>query len=315
MDSKGESTGDIGAKLVPATFFGRAGAVLVVGLLACAAARAETVSLSATGDPDVPSYFTLDFGDAGGVSSGHIAATELAVEINADRSTARFARYYQEVEPLTLPGGYSTGNLTIETVGEPSDGTFDLRTGQLVTLETYAIHFEGDLSAFGLESPVILESASTGYLSLDTDTGGHFSLEWTGTGELANPSDPGMSIVFSYFCTVNATFPLEPAAIIRLGLVPEVLKLALPPGIEKSLLHKLTGAAHQVEWGNPGSAAGKLRAFVNAVNALARRQLSAGEAEFLTETTVAVIIMLEDELATGSRLRADGRKVTARGTR
>ena len=85
MGSNGKSTRSIAATCVPGTFLRRAGTFVPVVLFMCAGAGAETVSLSAAGDPNVPSFFTLDFGDAGGIASGHITRTNLEIEIDADR--------------------------------------------------------------------------------------------------------------------------------------------------------------------------------------------------------------------------------------
>src|SRR6185436_11466002 len=90
----------------------RATAILASGVLLAGGASADCVRLVAQNDPDLPNNFTLDFGMFGGTRTANITSTTLVLEL-CDGTTARFADYYQEAEPLILPDGTSTGDLTI----------------------------------------------------------------------------------------------------------------------------------------------------------------------------------------------------------
>ena len=100
--------------------------VALMALISSSGVRAEPIRLVAEANPTVPSAFALDFG-AFGRSIGHISFMDIELEIDADTGEARFERYYQEVDPLTLPGGISTGNLTIEILAGSSSGTYNER--------------------------------------------------------------------------------------------------------------------------------------------------------------------------------------------
>ncbi len=273
-------------------FATRTVSALAVSLAVGAAAQAKPVSVTAANDPAEASFFSLDFGGLGGVASGHIASTDIEFEVDADRGTARFVRYFQEVEPLILPGGFSTGNLTIEIVEGSSTGSFDQLSGEFQTEEFYEIHFEGDLSAFGLESPVFLPSASSGIVTLGTDTGGRIALDWLGEGELANPFDPDNPIEFTYTCTVRAAFDPDPVTLVRLTLIPEVLKLELSRRTEKRLTKRLSHAVEQLKRGLDGDAARTLKAFTGNVERLSRRDITKTEAHVLINAANAIMAML-----------------------
>ncbi len=168
--------------------------------------------LAAQNNPADPSSFSLDFGpEMGGISSATITSTEYLLRIDAQGGTARFVNYYQQVEPLTLPGGISTGNIVVQIVPGSSTGTFDPATGEFTTSEQYEIHFGADLSLFGLVSPVTLPSASVGVVD---STGSPATIEmiWDGVGQLANPADPANPITFTYQCRVNTLYNQNPGA-------------------------------------------------------------------------------------------------------
>lgn len=273
-------------------FATRTVSALAVSLAFGAAAQAKPVSVTAANDPALASFFSLDFGGEGGVASGHIAFTDIEFEVDADRGTARFVRYFQEVEPLILPGGFSTGNLTIEIVEGSSTGSFDQLSGEFQTEEFYEIHFEGDLSAFGLESPVILPSTSSGIVTLGTDTGGRIALDWLGEGELANPFDPDNPLEFSYTCTVRAAFTPEPVTLVRLTLIPEVLKLELSRRTEKRLTKRLFHAVDLLKRGLDRDAARTLKAFTGYVERLSGRDITKTDAHVLINAANAIMAML-----------------------
>ncbi len=261
-------------------------------LVMTAAVQAQPVTLLAQQDQSQVSSFTFDFGEFGGVASARITDTDLAIDVDTGIGSAEFVEYSQQVDPITLPGGISTGNLQIEIVPGTSSGTFDALTGEFATTELYAIHFDGDLSAYQLESPVYLEGNSMGSVALTTDLGGSVALEWSGSGELVNPYDPNSSISFSYTCSLAAGFPAEPVAMVGLGLIPEVTRLELSTALENSLISRLDAALYYSMGNNNKSAVNALGAFINKVDAQSGKRISEAEADFLIHEAYGTMQML-----------------------
>lgn len=272
------------------------------------AASAQELSIVAGDNPAVPSAFSLNFGEMGGVSTANIALTDIELAVDADAGTARFARYYQEVAPLALPGGISTGNLVIEVLEGSSNGVYDESTRTFATDEVYVIHFDGDLSAFGLESPVYLPGASAGEVSLATLEGGTIVMDWTGEGQLANPFDPQTPLEFGYTCTVNAAFTPAPATVVRLAMVPQVTDLALPAGIERGLTTKLYGATDALNAGDLTSGVNRLRAFNHQLSALTGRFVDEAASDQLLDISNAVVNSIADGGFGGSNASLGGGK-------
>jgi len=271
-------------------------------------ASAQEVSILAGDNPALPSSFSLNFMDFGSVSSANISLTDIELAVDADAGTARFVRYYQEVEPLVLPGNISTGNLVIEVVEGSSAGTYDDAQGRLATDELYIIHFDGDLSAFGLESPVFLPGASAGNLVVSARDGGSLDLDWVGEGELANPFDPLTPIRFSYTCTVNAAFMPTPVSAVRLSMIPQVSNLSLPSGLERSLTSKLFGAVDALNAGTDVAGVNLLRAFNRSLVALAGRFVDETVVDdLLSDSEAVVALILDSNTSSNSGLFAPGK--------
>ncbi len=184
----------------------------VAGLALTSAATAAEISLEGR-DPQGLSTFSLDFGD-GVPRVSEISYTEFDLRVDPDTGTARMAHYHQTAAPLELPspfGPISTGNLIIEIVPGSSTGTFDPETNTFATNEDYVIYFDGDLSALGLTSPVVLAAADSAPTSAggvsNTDAGlssGDLAIAWSGVYNL----DFGGGQVFplNYNCDVSASF-------------------------------------------------------------------------------------------------------------
>jgi hypothetical protein len=253
---------------------------VLVGLAAAASAQAHARPLSVVTneDPAQPGEFTLTFGGLGLNARSNISTTNYELSVDPVRGAARFVRYRQQVQPLTLPGGISTGDITVEIVDGSSAGSFDALTRTFTTSEMYAVHFTGDLSAFGLTSPVLLPSSSTGELALTAVGGGEVTMDWNGSGELFNPLDPSTPLVFTYACKVNTLFPATPANMVGLALTPDVVGLQLPQGIERSLVAKLDQSLAQIQRGNGLRAAQSLRTFIKMVDLLSGRVIDEADA-------------------------------------
>lgn len=180
-----------------------AAAACMAGLLAAASAEAAAQFLFSRQDDRVRSFFTIDFGKYGS-SEGEVSDTRFLLQLDAQAQSARFLKYNQHIDPLILPGGYSTGDITVRVVPGTSHGTFDPDRGEFNTQEDYEIHFTGDLSDFGLQSPVVLPSASRGSVTFQPDGTGTVRMVWEGQGELRNPFDPDNPIRFTYQCVVES---------------------------------------------------------------------------------------------------------------
>jgi hypothetical protein len=187
----------------------RIAAVLLTAAAGGAASAGERWFALAETDPQVESWFTIDFGEEyGGARSAYITQTSFVLDLLPSRGVARFVEYHQNVEPLELPGGHSTGNMVITVVPGSSGGSFDASTDTFTTQELYRIDFDGDLSFYDLYSPIYLPGASSGALDR---TGGKISQRWEGEGELDNPFDPENPIRFEYVCTVNTVYEEQEA--------------------------------------------------------------------------------------------------------
>ena len=162
------------------------------------------------------SGFELEFIDFGFEQISEITETEFVLRVEFTQDGVRFLDYCQSIDPLFLPlpdGSFvSTGNIFVE-IDDSVAQTFDTETGEFVTTDLYAITFEGDLSAFGIESPYVLESTSRGTINFDPTPAGELSvptgtvdLVWDGVNELQNPVEPEAPIRFAYACAVVTDF-------------------------------------------------------------------------------------------------------------
>ncbi len=160
--------------------------------------------------------FDLNFIDVGFEQTSEITETEFVLRVEFTQDGVRFIDYCQSIDPLFLPGpdgGFiSTGDIFVE-IDESIAQSFDEVTGDFVTTDLYAITFDGDLSAFGIESPYILESTSRGTINFDptpagsnSPTTGTVDLVWDGENELDNPVEPGATLRFAYACAVVTEF-------------------------------------------------------------------------------------------------------------
>ncbi|MHC5111910.1 MAG: dockerin type I domain-containing protein [Planctomycetota bacterium] len=172
------------------------------GFMVAASAEAAPISVNFAQSTEIESGFTLDFGfGPGGISSALVSDTNFELEIDPIAGTARFVTYSQNVEELFLPtpnGLVGTGEITIEIVASLG-GTFDRETGEFSTNDVYAVHFTGDLSAFGIESPFLLPSASSAAVEYDSPNTGTTNLVWDGESEIGGTA-------FRYTCDVSGDF-------------------------------------------------------------------------------------------------------------
>lgn len=178
-------------------------AILTLGLAVAVQAAPQT--LNARQHHSESSTFTLNFGD--GPREADISTTQFQLEVDAVAGTARFVNYLQHIDPLSLPGGFTTGNITVEIEPGLETGTYDAATGVFITTDTYLVSFEEDLSLLGLESPVRLESSSSGVVDFGGARFGRIDLGWEGEGLLGQTG-----ITFAYTCEVATVFGIRTVA-------------------------------------------------------------------------------------------------------
>lgn len=172
---------------------------------ATTAGAAEPSFIIAKDSADNPGSFTLDFVDIGFQSAGDITRTQQALRFDGETGLVSFIHYDQDVNEIILPGGISTGAMRVEIL--ESEGVFfDPDTGEFETDDLYAVHFEGDLSPFGITSPFVMPGASSGVIEYTTEDGGEVVMAWEGEGFLPNPEDPESPFRFSYTCDMNNDF-------------------------------------------------------------------------------------------------------------
>lgn len=265
----------------------------LVGLAATASAQ-NAISVVTSENPAQPGAFTLNFGDLGFVTSSNITTTTYELSVDPFEKTAHFVSYLQHVQPLTLPGGISTGDITVEVVDGSSSGIFDPFTRTFTTSELYAIHFTGDLSAFGLTSPVLLPSSSTGALVADPVSGGSVTMDWSGVGQLANPFDPENPITFTYVCGVNTVFEPTPASAVGVDLTSDVVALQLPQTVQTSLVNKLYHSLGHVQRGSDARAVYSLRAFIRQVDQLSGTVIDEPDATDLISEAADIIELIRN---------------------
>lgn len=290
MQVRSNSSSGTSNRAKPSTVRGMI-ATLALGALIATGTQAAPITVNAIEDVVQPGFFTLNFGEAGGIASGNITSTDYGLEVDPVVGTARLVEYYQEVDSITLFGQFPTGDMIIEVVEGTSEGTYDPETRVFTTSEDYAVHFSGDLSAFGLESPVVLPSTSTGTLDLTTGRfSSHVDLNWNGVGQLNNPADPKNPIEFSYTCEINTNFTARAGQLIQLTLAPDVQALGLPLKQENSLVSLLDFATGRFNEGHWSAAVNNLTQFIADVDDASNIPVSA--ADELIEDTEAVIKLL-----------------------
>lgn len=186
-------------------------AALAAVSLAASFAPAATQSLRAQNDPAVVSSFAVNFGD--GERAADISLTSFVLDADEAGGSAGFVRYHQDIAPLAIPtpfGDVSTGDITVDIVDGPTVGTLVPAgdgTYTFETTDTYAVAFTADLSALGLQSPVLLTSTTNGTVEFLTEKTGTVNMVWEGEG-LIGP--PGGEIPFTYVCRVNTVFSTQP---------------------------------------------------------------------------------------------------------
>ncbi|MCB9852719.1 MAG: hypothetical protein H6819_06460 [Phycisphaerales bacterium] len=181
---------------------GLAAFVVLAGLSAAPAMAQNARTVFGYEDSDFETSFSLNFPALGITSSSKVFYTRFKLEIDELAGTARFTSYEQEIDPLILPLGISTGALRVQI--QNSQGTYNSLTNTFVTNDDYNITFTNDLSSFGFESPVILPAVSEGRVTTDVNGDRFVEMDWQGDGELANSENPSEPYKFTYKCSTRS---------------------------------------------------------------------------------------------------------------
>lgn len=269
-------------------------ALLAVGT---AQAWAAPFRVQAQQDQTSESFFALDFG-AGGVASASITRTNMELEIDGITGAARFVSYDQDVDALQLPGGLSTGAMRVQIVPGSSTGTYDRTTGEFVTNELYSIEFDGDLSAFGLTSPVILPSQSVGVVDVLDPSVGTVTMNWAGS----NLNNPNIPLDFSYICTLFASFQVTAASFIENEMVGQVTNTAMSAPLKTTLLVYLNDALAALDNGNTRGAVGKLNTFILKTRTAGAANIALSDAQMLVSKANEAIRLIQGGLSGISRM-------------
>jgi hypothetical protein len=199
---------------------------IVVFLLGTVQADPVVYQARHDSSPGYESHFTFDFG-GGFTETAAITNTEFSLWIDdlvLPSGDARFLSYFQEIDSVNLPdpqGGTTpipTGQITVEIVGGTSgNGTYNPSTGAFSTSEVYRIHFNGDLSAYGLTAGYVdLPSTSQGTISFENNLG-RIQQRWEGSYTF-----PGSNVSVNYQCAANTVIVPEPASAIGLGVLASI---------------------------------------------------------------------------------------------
>lgn len=176
--------------------------VVLAGLSAAPAMAQDAKTVFGYEDSDFETSFSLTFPDLGITSSSKVFYTRFKMDIDESAGTARFTSYEQEIEPLILPLGISTGTLRVQI--QNSEGSYNTFTDTFVTNDDYNITFTNDLTAFGFESPVVLPAVSEGRVTTEANGDRFIEMEWQGDGELANSENPSEPYKFTYTCSTRS---------------------------------------------------------------------------------------------------------------
>ena len=233
-------------------------------LVACALASATEaapmlVKATQAQESGIESKFEFVFPVGDGTflrSEALISNTDMELEVDGIGGTAKFVRYDQDIHPLYLPGGLSTGAIRVEVTS--STGVYDRATGDFVTDDEYLIHFEGDLSDMGLFSPIPLPSQSVGTIDIGTGIVGRISMNWAGSS-VDNPTIP---FDFSYLCTLFASFSPTASSFVEFELVPMVSATPMSPSLRETLMTYVNSALASFSVPNVRSGVASLQTFI-----------------------------------------------------
>jgi len=181
-----------------------------IAAILAAPAFAQNETLNAFENADVDTTFSLNFDDLGINTTSRVIYTRFDLDIDPTAGTAGFTNYEQEIEPLALPLGISTGRLKVEIIS--SEGTYNASFGTFETNDVYRITFENDLSFFGFQSPVEFPAVSTGTIR-NVGEDRFIDMDWQGAGQFENADNPSEPFEYNYNCSVSTVVANDLAAI------------------------------------------------------------------------------------------------------
>ncbi len=257
---------------------------LLAGCAMASPSLGAPMRIQARQDQRVESSFALDFGQ-GGTASAMISQTTFELEIDGINGSAKFTNYDQNIDSLTLPGGLNTGAIRVQIVTDSSTGTYNRATGEFTTDELYSIEFDGDLSAAGLFSPVVLPSHSVGILDLEDMATGRVTMNWA--GNTAVPFD------ISYACSLFAAFSTTAESYVEIKMLPMLLNASMPETLKGTLTTYLDSAINALNGGNVRSAVSALRSFILKLRS-SSQGVAQADANALVEAANTAIVIAEN---------------------
>lgn len=163
---------------------------------------AEPVNLKAFFDSSLgPNQYVVDFSSlGGGTVFMPIKGGEFELQTDADAGTARLLSWRQDVEPIEILPGLSTGpiEITMEP-GSGDQGTYDASSNQFSASATFLINFDDtQLQEFGFTSPMPLVGTERGSI-YGAGSIGSIQMFLEGEGTVQGQS-------FNYTCQTTARF-------------------------------------------------------------------------------------------------------------
>lgn len=169
-------------------------------LLVAVPVGAAPVVLEAEFDSTLgPNQYVVDFSTLGGSTAFmSITGGEFAMETDPAAGTARLLSWRQQVEPIEILPGLSTGPIVVTMeAGSGTEGTYDAATRQFSASATFLINFDDTgLRDFGFVSPMPLVGTEAGYIYGSANA---IRMYLEGEGSVQGQS-------FQYTCQTTARF-------------------------------------------------------------------------------------------------------------
>jgi len=176
--------------------------IVVVGSLIPTFLAAEPVVLKANFDSTAgPNQYVVDFSSLGGDTSIlSITGGSFEIETDAAAGTARLLSWRQDVDPIEIVPGMSTGPIVVTMQeGSGEQGTYDATTKQFEASATFLINFDDtQLKEFGFASPMPLVGTEKGNI-YGVGSIGSISMYLEGEGTV-------QGLTFTYTCQTTARF-------------------------------------------------------------------------------------------------------------
>jgi hypothetical protein len=176
--------------------------IVVLGSLAPAFVAAEPVVLKAHFDAAAgPNQYRVDFSSLGGDTLIlSVTGGSFEIETDAEAGTARLLAWHQDVDPIEIVPGMSTGPIVVTMQeGSGAAGTYDATTRQFEATATFLIDFDdSQLADLGFSSPMVLVGTERGNI-YGVGSIGSIGMYLEGEGTV-------QGLPFTYTCQTTARF-------------------------------------------------------------------------------------------------------------